>query len=55
MIPNSHHREIIIRALQSYEEDLCFNIDNCHPDKAEWSKTELADISEMRKQLKLED
>ena len=54
MIPNSHHREIIIRALQSYEEDLVFNINNCHPDQVEWSKAELKNIAEMRKLLKLE-
>jgi hypothetical protein len=54
MIPNSHQREMLVRALDSYEEDLAFDSMNGHPDKAEWSKTELNEVAEMRRQLKLE-
>ena len=53
MIPNSHQREMLVRALDSYEEDLVFNTMNDDLDKAEWSKIELNEVAEMRHQLKL--
>jgi hypothetical protein len=54
MIPNSHQREMLVRALDSYEEDLAFDAMNGDPDKAEWSKVELQEVAAMRHNLKLE-